>query len=362
MDMTRAIEHLILLWMRDIGASTRSPPGLFHGRMHLLETLVIQLAASPPERWFEALPASGKARGYYLDIVLPLQRASHWEDSRILVHLKSHIIELRERWFWGLYEEMRSQGKRERAPSTWEQTLFDLELSELLDLGPGYISPRQSEDRVLYFAFVEDVETIPAGQRQYVASGDLAGEPLAGVDLEHVRFSAILVDQFLALAPQVDPVDPDNAGFEQRSRRKEQLQRVLEGVALPVFDLFIHPDAKAALGIEPAFGDWYLLGYASASDEEGFSIYVTDPEDGERPTTTRADLGLLAQAPEFLQNRLRDIFSLVHIPDADFGEIERGDGTPVPNNPITPRFEEAGLEDEERAREAEPPAVYRSAN
>lgn len=362
MDMTHAIEHLIRLWMRDIGASTRLPPGLFHGRMHLLETLVIQLGASPPERWFEALPAGGRARGYYLDVVLPLQRASGWEDSRILVHLKNHIIELRERWFWRLYEEMPLHSMRERAPSTWEQTLFDLELSQLLEIGPGYISPRQSEDRVLYFAFVEDVEIVPAGQRQYVASGDLAGDPLGDVELEHVRFSAILVDRFLALAPLVDPVDPDNAGFEQRSRRKEQLQGVLEGVALPVFDLFIHPDAKTALGIEPAFGDWCLLGYASASDDEGISLYVTDPDDGERPTTTRADLSLLAQAPEFWQNRLRDIFSLVHIPDADFGEIERGDGSPVPNNPIAPRFEEADLEDEERVREAEPPAVYRSAN
>lgn len=363
MDKTLALEGLLQRWMQDIRAKRQLPGRYSRTQVHLLETVEYQLAATSHERWFDALPAEGHAECFYRDVVLPLQRELAWDDLDIRASLEAHIDGTRRLWmrvFW--QEEIYSQRRPLHVLGSWGRALFDMDFDVLRRAGRGYFSPALSDDSEMYFAFVEEVETIPADQRVYASSGLQIGTPASGVELDHVRFSAILVDRFLPLAGQIDPVDPDNAGPEQRVRRKEQLRDALEGVALPVLDLFIDPDARRALGIELAFGDWCLLGLDSPPDDEGFLIYVTDPDDGERPTMTRGGLSLVAQAPEFWKNRLRDIFSLVHIPDADFDETERGGGNPVPNTPISPRLAEADeVDDEELQQAKQPPVAYRSA-
>lgn len=352
MDMTLAIKGLFRRWMRDIGGNEQLPGGYFQVLLYLLERLDNRLAASPPERWFEALPARGEARAYYRHIVLPLQQELGWDDLHVLTRLQAHVNELRDRWIRNLWRDVQSKRWPTQSALTWEQALFEMQWDQLRGSGRGYFSPTLSQDdAVLYFAFVEEVETIPPGQRIYGATGLPIETPTSAVELEHIRFSAILVDRFLPLTVQIDPVDPDNVQPEQRVRRKEQLQEAMHGIALPILDLFLPPNAKDALGIAPAFGDWCLLGNTASPDDEDLSIYVTDPEDGERPTTLRTGLRVLAQAPEFWQNRLRDIFSLVHIPDADFDENERDDGAPLPSPPIFPSSGQADeVEVEEHLR------------
>lgn len=362
MDMTLAIKGLFLCWMRDLRSTSQLPEGHLRALLYLLEILDNRLAVFPPEKWFEALPARGEAQAYYRHTVLPLQQELGWDDLHVLMLLRAHINEWRVRWIRNLLWELQSEKRPTPAALTWEQALFEMHWDQLRGSGQGYFSPRlRDDDAVLYFAFVEEVETIPPGQRIYGATGLPIETPLSAVELEHVRFSAILLERFLPLTVQIDPVDPDNVQPEQRVRRKEQLQEALHGIALPILDLYLSPDAKDVLGIAPAFGDWCLLGYTASPDDEDLSIYVTDPEDGERPTTLRTGLRMLAQAPEFWQNRLRDIFSLVHIPDADFDENERDDGAPLPNPPIFPSSGQADEVEVEERLQVERSAVYRSA-
>jgi len=358
MTLDEAISRLTDRWIKDLARSilwAGSIP-LFEGplqaRLHLVAALADQLTRQPDERWFDALPENGESTVFYEMSVLPLQQAEGCDAREVRARLWRHVEARRRFWLSALMVERRARNQAKEAVGQSAQTALETDLGLQHRLGEGYFRQDWRESPKRYFAFVEDVESILPGTIAYGLDDRPLDSAPGHVSLRHVRFSAILTDQFFPIAERIEPINPSRVTLEDRRRRGDQLRETLEDVPLPVLDLFIHPERREMSDVRPAFGNWWVLGLSFDQPSDGdIGVYVTDPEESERPTI-RGVLSLLAPASAFWQARLRDIFSLVHIPDADFGTTDRNEGSPAPTPPLAPRMEEAAQAEETPTAEA----------
>lgn len=337
--MIDEIEKLLLYWIRDINSSGDLPSDFFERHLALLTIIARKLDGMPPDRWHEALPIEGESRRYYELQVCALQRKRGWSDQELKRMLQEWVGQLRRQRLRS-YLYSHTPHPTRAVPPAWRELL-------VLDLNPELIGPqgrgfaKKVSQQTLYFAFVEEVEKIPAGRGFYIADGTLVRASTAQMETGHTRFSAILLNDFFGLMERITPLDPRNVTAAARARRRQQLSDGLSDVYLPILDMLVGEEAQVRLDIAPEVGDWCVVGMSAETVDDGISLYMTNPEEGESPPPQPAGLSLLVRASEPWQIVLRDIFSLVHIPDADFGETEGEDGTPAPSPPNAPLIEQA---------------------
>lgn len=343
--MMEEVKKLLLYWIRDIHAGGDLPSDLLERHLALLEIIARKLEGVPSDGWYEVLPMNGESRKYYELQVRALQRKRGWSDRELKRMLQEWVGQLRRQRLRSYFYRHTPQHSRAVPPSWWELLVLDLNPELIAAQGRGFA--KQVSQQALYFAFVEEVETIPAGQGFFIADDTLVRASTAQMETRHTRFSAILLNDFFGLTEWITPLEPRNVTAAARARRRQQLSDGLSDISLPILDMLVGEDAQMRLGIAPALGDWCVLGMSSEFVDDGISLYMTNPEEGESPAPQPAGLSLLVQAPDPWQIALRDIFSLVHVPDADFGETEGEDGTPAPRPPNAPLIEQA---DEPRAR------------
>ncbi|HUR39736.1 MAG TPA: hypothetical protein VM240_01060 [Verrucomicrobiae bacterium] len=336
MDLHDTARQLVVRWVRDVigqhGASIR---GAVWGRMSALGALDLSLSNLPEDRWFDALPPNGGARVFFEGTLLPQQRAERRNDQEMAGLVLRCIRGLRDDWMPLLVMQWQTFGEGES-----HSLEIDLVLSTLD--GSGFSASGPTEMSRLYFAFVEDVELVPARHAIYGPDGLPISGHVMHRGLRHLRFAGLLAGDFLQLVARINAVDPDSVTPTQRQIRGGQLRRFLTDTPLPILEFFIDPESKELAGMEIAFGNWCVLGMDDSATNEDVIVRVVDP-DADEPALEQGGLKLLAPAPGFWRERLLDIFSLVHVPDADFETDELIGGTPANIPPMAPP---AGKSDE----------------
>jgi hypothetical protein len=134
---------------------------------------------------------------------------------------------------------------------------------------------------------------------------------------------------------QFEPLDHGNVTDDQRKQRRDRLIEVFhEGIPLPVLDLYVDerngnlPFLRASL----TTGSWYWIGVRQRDGEDPLlPIFVDETETG--ATGYQPDsLAFLEAVPPFIEYRLRDVFSLAHVPDTETGETG-SETAPPPDEP-----------------------------
>ncbi|MBS1086678.1 hypothetical protein [Gluconobacter sphaericus] len=148
-----------------------------------------------------------------------------------------------------------------------------------------------------------------------------------------VRASGIKVKEFNQNVSRFDVLDHDNVTDDQRGQRKAHLNEVFGGATLPILDTYIGPKDEGYQYYRNIInlGAWYVLFVGQTSDIE-IPIFIGSPELS-ADLYIQGSLLLFDAVPLPIEYQLRDIFSLVHIPDADFGEDTGGSPEPLPPEP-----------------------------
>ncbi len=162
-----------------------------------------------------------------------------------------------------------------------------------------------------------------------------------------IRASGIDAVKFLVSSADFEELDHDDVSGDQRLRRRDQLNVSYSEQPLPIFDLYVGEKDRdyqfLRLIIVP--GAWCLIVVRKRSEgDAGLPIFIGAPELAVgvfMPGT----LEFLEAVPLSIEYRLRDIFSLIHVSDAEFGEETSGEGEPLPMDPSD------GREDDEWAPE-----------
>ncbi|QSX74003.1 hypothetical protein HIV01_012325 [Lysobacter arenosi] len=157
-----------------------------------------------------------------------------------------------------------------------------------------------------------------------------------------VRMSGPVSSQFLEQMGNFEELSP-RPSPRQRERRLQHLRAHLTQVAMPVVDLYVSrsSDLLAELQtlLEP--GSWHYLQVSDdaaspVSGSEPF-VLVGDIPGGDQRV---ARIDMLLPVDPRIETRLRDIFSMKHIPDARFDSRGReNDRMPVPPAPLAPDLE-----------------------
>jgi hypothetical protein len=176
--------------------------------------------------------------------------------------------------------------------------------------GARYFSDTWWRSPRVYFAFVERSEPIQRVRARGRPGGD-------------VQFTAVGVQPFFALSRQITPLDHEDVSSEQRQNRAGELRRFLGNV--PIVSLEFGQFGRLPPGLQIQEGEWWIVGYqpgaqAQATVEIRFPGIDADVQDG-------GGMTLLTPITARWRRPLRDIFSLVHVPDANFEE--RPEGVPV---------------------------------
>ena len=122
---------------------------------------------------------------------------------------------------------------------------------------------------------------------------------------------------------------------EQRRQRKDQLNDAFGERPLPIFDLYVGEEDEEYQFLKAVLvpGAWYWIVVKKRSvDDTGPPILVGAPELPAGPYAP-GTLAFIETVPLSIEYRLRDIFSLVHITDAEFGAETGGEGEPLPPEP-----------------------------
>lgn len=219
-------------------------------------------------------------------------------------------------------------------------------------MGRGYLRESQSLDK----------ETLPLDEPQFlptkaqtyyifieeVALPDMAAavDGPDGVDIDRARHrvfsetpirfrgSGLQYDDFHRVEGNFEILDPENIDRNQRNRRRRDIEEHLDGIHLPIVDLFMashHPDLRA-VRMMLSIGSWHMIGVSREPViHPECPVMIGAPEIAEDPYGF-AYLAYLGPVPAHIEVRLRDIFSLAHIPDARFDteREEEGGGRPLP--------------------------------
>lgn len=341
MSLDQAIEELIRLWMRDVSRQQVYREGLVAARLRALWNISYELDCAPEGRWFDALPHSGGAIAFYRENLATLQTGAGPNVPALLPMVRKCVKEFEAQWLpWYSSEQ------RNIADAVYPIGFNELEfLRRVLRLqegpGQGFFRQGWNDSSEIFFAFVEDCDLVTPGHAVYGIDGQILDCSIGDVHHYHLRFSAIRATDFFPISSSIRPVDPDTITAEGRRERREALVQNLEGVSLPVIDVFISVDSVAMPAPPPVFGNWWVLGVILESTiDRDYEVHFNNPDDD--VPTRRYPLMMMAPAPDFWNSRLRDVFSLVHIPDADFGTNQRDEGAPAALPPMTPAGRDTG--------------------
>ena len=150
-----------------------------------------------------------------------------------------------------------------------------------------------------------------------------------------IRASGIEGVKFRQSMDAFEELDHDNVTDGERTLRRNQLNEVFGEQPLPIFDLYIGSKDEDYRYLRDILvsGTWYWMVVKTRSpDDVGLPIFVGAPELPGEPYMP-GTLQFVDAVPLPIEYRLRDIFSLVHISDAQFGEETGGEGEPIPPEP-----------------------------
>lgn len=150
-----------------------------------------------------------------------------------------------------------------------------------------------------------------------------------------VRASGIEAAKFRQSADTFEELDHDNVTDGERRRRRDQLNEVFGEQPLPIFDLYMGSKDADYHYLRDILvpGAWYWMVVRTRSPGEfALPIFVGAPELPGGPYMP-GTLELVEAAPLSIEYRLRDIFSLIHISDAELEEGTGGEGEPPSPEP-----------------------------
>lgn len=193
-----------------------------------------------------------------------------------------------------------------------------------------------------FFVFVEEAALVPA--KGLIGP---AGTPVQLSDpterLWRFRTSGIAVHEFLTASEAITPVDHLAIDQAARATRRSELQSGLGDVTLPVIDILIDEDHESLHFARAIFtpGAWYWIGVRPRLNlKDRWEVHIDTPIKSIIPGEA-ASLLFIEAVPPYFEYRLRDIFSLAHIGDADddgTGLGGAGPGDKPPDEP-DPQYE-----------------------
>lgn len=168
----------------------------------------------------------------------------------------------------------------------------------------------------LYFAFVEEQNSIEPGRDVYGGDGRVLTRAEERGKLTQIRFAAIPCTNFFDAADQIDGLEPGSVSEEARRVRLQQLRENLGGADLPVIDLLVSWPPPWDFKI--SVGTWLVVGVRRGLATWGdVPLFLTEANDPRQQTESGpSPLGILGRVPRYWLRRLRDIFSLAHVADA----------------------------------------------
>lgn len=197
----------------------------------------------------------------------------------------------------------------------------------------------------MFYVFVEESGAVNPeglmGPDEKAIAGDVFNDALSARSWR-IRASGIDAEKFHESLPFFEALDHDNVTDGQRSQRRDNLNEAFGEQPLPIFDLYLGRDDTNYQFLRDivAPGGWYWIVIRKRSEgDAGLPIFVGAPELPAGPYLP-GTLEFLEIVPLAIEYRLRDIFSLVHISDAEFGEEAGGEGEPAPPEPdVGPELE-----------------------
>lgn len=197
---------------------------------------------------------------------------------------------------------------------------------------PGYFRDLIGESE--FFIFVEDVARVASEGLLRPDGLPISGDAHLGSRPWRFRSSGIRVREFLDVMERIDEVDHDTVTDGQRRRRREQLIEGLSPVELPIFDIYVDDNDEDVPFLRSSFvpGAWYWIGVQQRFEGDGALIVFVGAEELAPGPYLPGSLAFLEAVPPYLEYRLRDIFSLVHIPDLGLEEAG-GEIAPPPGDP-----------------------------
>jgi len=196
-----------------------------------------------------------------------------------------------------------------------------------------------------YFAFVEDVQPIHPGRTCFGPAEDpvWAVWPWRQGPLNRqrwpirVRLSGIEQTRFLEVMDRFETLTPGRITEAQRLRRRADLQTHLGDAALPIVDVIFHADDAAWTWLHTWLREsaWCALSVRHTEAWQPPLVLSAIPEQAPE-VSQRGVLTTIAPLDGALLERLRDIFSLAHVPDARSEGRADGNRSPIPLIPLIP--------------------------
>ncbi|UYY57163.1 hypothetical protein [Sphingomonas sp. S2-65] len=220
-----------------------------------------------------------------------------------------------------------------------------------------------SQKTITYLAYLEEMATMyPDTAVEAPGLGALRPRPfILGGKFVRARFSGIRASLFDEMKDAVGLARDGVLSAYQRQQRRTALQEAFQRFPIPVIDLFWSGDDAAARSRRERtmrLHHWFQLellpGAAEGAREP---VFMGEPDAG-RPAEPEFEagqlLGLRALSARE-EEPLRDIFSLAHVPDADFDEGPEGPtGAPPPDDDDGPDASGVATISEEAEQLAEP--------
>lgn len=215
------------------------------------------------------------------------------------------------------------------------------------------------DELVTYFAFLEEVSELPPDFGiDGPDGGPLAKRPaILFEQFFRARFSGIRAADLAQLQEDVAQLDGTDITDAQRRERRNQLNRAFERTPVPVIDLF-WPGWDKDIRYRwqgrlrwPSPGVWFERRARRGGAADSLRpVFVGEPEADRPPDGFESgELVGMRRANRDVTRILRNIFSLNHIPDADFDEDPEGPagpGSPPPDDGGTPSGVEVVVEQE----------------
>lgn len=194
------------------------------------------------------------------------------------------------------------------------------------------------EDGGMFYVFVEEsgpvtFEGLTRPDEVPIAENVLMDT--LGMRTWRIRASGVDAARFHGSMTDFEELDHDGVTGAQRQRRKAQLNDAFGEEPLPIFDLYVGEKDEDFQFLRAILvpGAWYWIVVKERSPGDvGLPIFVGAPELPVSPYVP-GTLEFLETVPLSIEYRLRDIFSLVHVSDAEFGEETGGEGEPLPREP-----------------------------
>ncbi len=184
-----------------------------------------------------------------------------------------------------------------------------------------------------FLAYSEESDSIETANGLEAPNGDRLVR-LPSLPARRFRLSGISLRNFRLLLDAITPVSTEPTQAERIQRRSE-LSASLSDMPIPNFDLYVpanHPLSEFANAILVR-GHWCALIVYRVEPEAPTPLVVVG--DAQLSTPEYFSLGFIGRLTLAAETRLRDIFSLAHLADAEFGRRDGGTTTSIPS-PVMP--------------------------